>query len=280
MKKSAFAIALLSLWMAFTACEQQESLKAVSQLETLKTTFKKAEPAEFSFKTDVPAEQVKWSVSPNRNVQISVTGYTAKIHFGEAGRYFVSATDQHITSRSAVTVDTTTYVPGDTSTVRPPDEPVINPPVPTDTTKITPPVDTVGTREIRHSLVDEEFILTPIVMDSLITIGLGIRIDGTKNYPCQNTSLSYSGFYRDRESGIYKMALHEVIQPGAKFCYGSERKVLAGTRIYPIPVGKTNIEISLNGKIYSGFITREGSTFKISWPYTEGIKFSQVLITK
>ncbi|MCE7040682.1 hypothetical protein [Dyadobacter sp. CY312] len=280
MKKSAIVTAMLSLWMVFAACEQQESLKAVSQLETLKTTFKKAEPAEFSFKTDAPADQVKWSVSPNRNVQISITGYTAKIHFSEAGRYFVTATDQTITSRTAVTVDTTTYVPGDTSTVRPPDEPVVNPPVTTDTTTVTPPVDTVGTREIRHSLVDEEFVLTPIIVDSSTTIGLVIRIEGTKSYPCQNTFLSYSGFYKDWGSSTYKMTLHEVIQPGAKFCDGSEGKVFARTQIYPIPLGKTNIEISLNGKIYSGFITREGSTFKISWPYTEGIKFSQVLITK
>jgi hypothetical protein len=280
MKKPAFTIALLSLWMAFAACEQQESLKAVSQLETLKTTFKKAEPAEFSFKTTAPAEQVKWSVSPNKNVQISVNGYTAKIHFGEAGRYSVTATDQLITSRTMVTVDTATYTPGDTSIISPPNEPVVNPPIPTDTTTIIPPVDTVGMHDIRHSLADEEFILTPVIVDSSNAIGLGIRIEGTNNYPCQNTYLSYSRFYRDSESGIYKMTLIEIIQPGAKFCYGSEGKVYAGTSIYPIPPGKTHFEIFLDGKTYSGHITREGSTFKITWPYTEGVKFSQLVVTK
>lgn len=278
MKKSAFVFTLLSLGIAIFACEQQETLDAVSQLETAKLSFKKDEPAEFTFKTNAPADQVKWSVSPNQNVQITPNGYTAKIHFGEAGRYYVTATDQKITSRTAVNVDTTTYIPSDTSTVPPPKPPVVQPPIPpTDTTT---KVDTVGTHDVIVSLQDEEFTLTPFLLDSLSGQGLSIRIESKKSYPCQSTYLHFLGFYQEGGKGPFKLAFNHVVQPGAKFCNGASGTLLTGTHLYPIPQGKTGIEITLNGTLFSGYVMREGNTFTITWPYTSGVKFSKLTVSK
>mgnify|MGYP000859436512 CR=1 FL=1 len=278
MIKSAIIFSLLWLGLAIIACEQQNNMDAVSQLETTKVNLKKTEPAEFTFKTNAPADRVKWNVSPNRNVQIIPNGYVAKIYFGDAGRYTIIATDDIITSRTAVTVDTTTYIPGDTTTVTPPSPPVVYPPIlPADTVI---KVDTVGTHDRIVSLEGDEFTITPVIVDSLSGQGLGMRIDSKKHYPCSTTYLHYSGFWQESNTGPYKLSFYHAVQPGARFCNGPERTLLAAAHIYPIPHGKTRFEISLNGTTYAGSITREENTFTISWPYTDGVKFSKFVLTK
>ena len=165
MKKSAVVPAVIIAVITFISCEQNNDIKGGIPLEAAKTSaIKKSEPVTFTFKTNLPADNVEWTVSPDRNVQIFRDGYQAKILFGEAGKYLVSATDQITVARTAVTVDTSTYIYGDTSTHVPvtpqiPDTPGI----PIDTVTPKPPVDTVGTHDIIVNLAGDEFVITPSI---------------------------------------------------------------------------------------------------------------------
>lgn len=280
MKNSAIIFALFFLAIAFVACDKQESLNAVSQLETDKFALKKQEPAEFTFKTDAPAEQIKWSVSPNQHVQITPNGNTAKIHFGEAGRYLVTATDQHITSRTTVTVDTTTYVPGDTTIVTPPTDPGVDTPVP----PVEPPIveeDTVGTHPIIIPLTGDEFTVTPYLSTSdTIPIILKFDLVSTKSYQCLNSYINHTTFYPVPEGKTTSMQLQSVTQPGAKKCIAGEKPLSVKSVGYFNKEGVTKFEIIFEDVAYRGSVTKVGSTFTIDWPYTSGIKFSKLVLTE
>ncbi|HEV7380419.1 MAG TPA: hypothetical protein VGN64_11525 [Dyadobacter sp.] len=271
------AIVCMIFVIGLLSCEKQDDIKNVTKLETAKTTFKRAEPAEFTFKSDAPPSQVKWSVTPEKNVTITADGYTARVLFSDPGRYQVIATDNRTTSRTFVDVDTAAYSPGDTATIPPQPEPPVVTPV--DTAKVVI-IDTVGTHNVYLSLDDEEFTLTPILLDSLTNSGLAVRFDGKKTYPCLYTNLAHSGFRYNAESDTYQLTFYSMIQPGARYCEPGAIKAMGATHIFPLKHGRSNLEIKLGNNTYSGYITREGDTYNITWPYSTGIKFSKLVVTK
>jgi len=282
MKKSAIILAALMAVIMFISCEQNNDIKGSVPLETAKTSaIKKSEPVTFTFKTNLSADKVEWTVSPNRNVQIMRDGYQAKIIFGEAGKYLVSATDQITVARTAVTVDSTTYVPGDTSTHVPvtPEVPVIPVP-PADTVTPKPPVDTVGTHDVILSLAGEEFTITPWIIDSLSGKGIGLKIVSTKEYECMNSYLYFQGTYFEKDRRNFKINLRHVVQPGSRFCQQGRKKLTIDTFVYPLSEGEQSLEIELNGSIYKGTITKSENSYTISWPYSAGIIFSKLTLTK
>jgi hypothetical protein len=261
--------------MGLISCEQQDDIKKVTTLETAKTAFKRSEPAEFTFKSDAPPSQIKWSVSPEKNVTLTTDGYTARVLFSDPGRYQVTATDNRTTSRTFVDVDTLSYSPGDTVTMpTQPEPPIVNP---VDTTTV---IDTVGTHDVYLSLEDEEFTFTPIFLDSLTNTGLALRFDGKKIYPCLYINLTHSGFIYDSDTDTYRLIFYNVILPGARYCKSGDAKILGGTHIFPLRQGRSNLQITLGNNTYSGYLTRTGNTYNITWPYTSGIKFSKLVVTK
>ncbi|TDE18488.1 hypothetical protein [Dyadobacter psychrotolerans] len=282
MKKSAIVFAAIMAVIVLISCEQNNDIKGNVPLEAAKTSaIKKAEPVSFTFKTNLSADKVEWTVSPNRNVQIFRNGYQAKILFGEAGKYLVSATDQITVARTAVTVDSSTYVAGDTSTHVPviPQVPV-KPVPPADTVTPKPPVDTVGTHDVFLSLAGDEFTITPFVIDSLSGTGIGLTIVSTRAYQCLNSYIYFRREYSANESRNFKLSMSHVVQPGARFCQTGTKKLTVDTFIYPLSEGKQNLEIELDGSVYKGFIVRNGNSYSINWPYTTGIKFSTLTLTK
>jgi hypothetical protein len=290
MKKSAIICMILVIGL-ICSCEQQDAIKNVTALETAKTNFKRSEPAAFTFRSDALPDRIKWTVSPDKNVTITADGYTARILFNDAGRYQVIATDNRTTSRTFVDVDTLSYTPGDTTTIpTQPEPPVVNP---IDTTTV---IDTVGTNSVILSLEGDEFTLDPVSPDSLEGKGLIINVVNKNSYPCKNTQLYANGFYKSssgdsfyvgpnsdylvQPNGAYYFNISHAIKPAARYCQEGEKRFSFPLIVYPIPEGNSKIEVYLNGKTYAGNIRKEGSTFHINWPYTSGVKFSKLVVTK
>ncbi|REA55702.1 hypothetical protein DSL64_27900 [Dyadobacter luteus] len=256
--------------MGLISCEQQDDIKKVTTLETAKTAFKRSEPAEFTFKSDAPPSQIKWSVSPEKNVTLTTDGYTARVLFKNPGRYQVTATDNRTTSRTFVNVDTLSYSPGDTVTIpTQPEPPVVNP---IDTAKVVV-IDTVGTHDRIVSLTGDEFTVSPTLVDSTMGNGVEFSFKSTNQYNCLNSRLKYTtqpGYLTD---GNLEVQFLHVIQPGSRYCKEGQSH-LSHSLLLMIRNNETKrIKIELNGISYQGSITRSENTYSINWPYTSGIKF-------
>lgn len=291
MKKSLIIFAMLLTITAIISCERT-ALDLGAPLAAGKTSsIQKGEPVTFSFESKDGIDHIEWQVTPASKVDITSMGKTARIKFGEAGVYVVSATDKINISRTTVTVDTTTYFPKDTTnradttrtqipkdTVKTtePDIPVVNP---KDTTKVVRP-DTVGTHNIYHDLKNATFTLTPMIVDTLSTAGLGFRIESDNLYPCTNSYLGFNHFFKNSQTKISRLNLYNVVQPGARYCQGGNAKVTANTFIYPLSEGDNQIEITMNGHVYAGVIHKNQKTFSILWPDTSVIKFTILTLTK
>jgi len=277
--------ALLSVVIAFISCEQNSMMNASAPLEVAKTSaIKKGEPVLFTFKSSLSADKIEWNVSPGQNVRITPEGNKARILFGAAGHYTITATDHITTARTAVTVDSTTYFPTDsiatadtTTTVIPRD--TIKIIVPVDTITYTP-VDTVGTHDIMVALTGDEFTFIPSIVDSISGSGLSINLVSTKNYQCLNSRLYFNYEVYNLTGKDFRMSLNRVVQPGSKFCQEGEKQISVFTNIYPLSDGSNKLEVSFNGVTYKGTIIKTGNSYNIVWPYTNGIKFSKLTLTR
>lgn len=286
MKNSMIIFVMLLAATAIFSCERN-ALNLEAPLTVGKTSsIQKGEPVTFTFKTEADVHEIEWQVTPSNKVSVISMGKTARIKFGEAGSYIVTATDRINVSRSTVTVDTTTYRPTDTTTIQipldtvkstGPDKPVVIPAK--DTVKVNP-VDTVGTNNVYLDLKNVSFTLTPTIVDTLGTAGLGLRIESNNTFPCTNSYLNFSPFFQNSQTKIFRLNLYHVVRPGAKFCQEGDRKVSVNTFIHPLSEGNNRIEITMNGNVYSGIITKNKNTFSISWPDNSVIKFSTLTLTK
>lgn len=287
MKKSVIIFAMLSVVVAFISCEQNSMMSANAPLEVTKTSaIKKGEPILFTFKSSLSEDKIEWNVSPNQNVKITPEGNKARILFGAAGNYTVTATDHITTARTAVTVDSTTYSPADsiantdtTVIVIPRDTIKVVIQVPIDTVTHTP-ADTIGTHDIMVAIAGDEFTFIPSIVDSASGSGLRINLVSTKKYQCLNSHLYLNYEIYNVTGKEFKMNLNRVVQPGSKYCEAGEKQISAVTDIYPLSDGSNKLDVSLNGNTYQGTIIKTGNSYNIVWPYTSGIKFSKLTLTK
>ena len=152
-------------------------------------------------------------------------------------------------------------------------------PVPIDSANNTFP-DTVGTNNLHVSISGDEFTFIPSIVDSASSSGLLIRIISAKIYPCLNSRLNNSAFHSYANDRNFQMHIYDITQPGAKYCEEGEERVSGSTSIYPLDDGVSNLEVSVNGVTYKGTVTKTSNSYEIKWPYTTGIKFSQLILTK
>ena len=292
MKKSLITFAILLTLICTISCERT-AFQPGNPLTVSKTSsIQKGEPVNFSFESEAGDDKITWKVTPAQKVNITPLGKNARIQFGEAGNYVVTATDQINISRSTVTVDSTTYVPKDSISVADtiktgsprdtiettvPDKPVVTEPV--DTIKTTP-IDTVGTHNIYLDLKNATFTLIPTLIDTLSTSGLMINIQSDNIYKCGNSYLGFSHFFQNPVNKAFRLNLYHVVQPGARYCEDGEKKVSGTTFIYPLSEGDNKIEITMNGNLYNGVINKNKNVITINWTDLSAIKFSRTIITK
>jgi hypothetical protein len=287
MKPFINCLTIILLACIMLSCSEKEISSSGNSLRATKIqSIKRGEPVIFTFTADSSGKKLEWSVTPAAKAQISTAYNKAQIKFNVAGNFTVTATNGTVSERTMISVDTTTYISSD-STVS--DTIII---VPVDTVKtdtvIHVPSDTVKTDTITKPkpvnpdslekvtpLINEELILTPYLVDSLPTPGLGIRAVTAGNYKCYYSYIITSSRTSNGILEILYPGVHEYLN-----CTAGAYKPTGYTFFPKVKIGVTALEIEVNGKKYTGTVTASGSSFTIDWPYTSGVRFTTLTVKK
>ncbi|CAG5016701.1 hypothetical protein DYBT9275_05613 [Dyadobacter sp. CECT 9275] len=287
MKPKLSNLLLLLLAAITVSCTQNELPTAGPVLDASKTvSIKRGEPVTFTFKSDSSGRKIDWQVTPSGHTDLKASANKALITFQKSGIYKITATNRVVTEEALVRVDSTVYVPSDTTkadtaqlVVPDKDTIVALPPrdtLKTDTVKVKPdkPIHPDSVQHITE-LVGDELLLTPYLIDSLPAPSLGIRAVTLKSYKC---SFSYLLAYASKSGDDLKLdypGVYEYFQ-----CTPGNYNPKSYSIFNRIKNGTSTLEISMNGMIYKGTITSNGTSFAINWPHTSGIKFTTLTVSK
>jgi hypothetical protein len=246
MKKSAVLVLGFLLAICISACKKDTTQTGNPTLEASKTnSIKKGEPVVFSLPQTAAGSKVNWSVSPNANTQLNSSGNVASVLFGARGTYTVTAESGTSTATSSVFVTDSVYTGGDA-----PIPPTILPLV-----------------------TGESINISVSRIDSNSITGLLFIAQTTHSYLCMsNTLISET---TSSASG-YTIQYTGVNVPGG--CTDNNKKAGGFSFLFPCPAGISTITIIVDGKTYSGTITKSGNSYTINWPDTNGVIISPTSI--
>ena len=108
MKKILIPILLFAGIVGYVSCQKERSSDPNPVAAEKTAGIKKGEPVLFSVE-NYSGQTAKWSVSPASNVQLTSDGNIAKILFGRAGAYQVTATTGGTVARITVNVSDSVY---------------------------------------------------------------------------------------------------------------------------------------------------------------------------
>lgn len=246
MKRSAALISSFLLTICISACKKDSTDSGNPTLEASKTSsIKKGEPVVFTLPQSAAGSIVNWSVSPNANTQLNTSGNIASVLFGAKGYYTITAESGTKIATSSVSVTDSVYTGGDA-----PIPPTILPLVSGESINIS--VSRVDSNSITGLLLIAQ------TTHSYTCIG---------NYLMSETNAGASG---------YTLQYTGVNVPGG--CTGSSAKAGGFCFLFPFPAGTSTLTIIVDGKTYSGTITKSGDSYTINWPDTTGVIISPTSI--
>lgn len=280
MKRVLIPFLLFAGITGYISCQKEHSSAPLPVAAEKTEGIKKGEPVLFSIENR-SAQEAKWSVSPASNVLLTSDGNTAKILFGKAGAYQVTANTGGTVARITVNVsdsiycDSTghcydsTWIPHDSTGIdschfgncQPKDT------IPHDTI----PRDTIP-RDSIWSLQGDQIHITPVKIDSGSISGLLIKATTTNNYPCTNNYLLTNVIIGGNDSSSYTFKYPGVQVPGA--CNGGTAPSGSVRPLFPVTDGTHVFKVVLNGITYSGFLTKTGNQYSFNWPHTSGVTIS------
>lgn len=249
MKKLLILFSMLLTVAGFVSCKNESDINTAPTLEVTKTSaMKKAEPITFSFKTTADPSKIRWTVSPEANVSIVPDGQTATILFKNSGRYSVTATDVVKIAKIDVNVNNENYFTAD------------------------------NTGEDFVPLPGDELEVTPMLDDTAST-GILISIRTTKQYPCGeilSSAASNHNFVYNSDKSFMQLAIKQFTKTSA--CISPNENVGVTTQM-PRPLDGQSIkfEIKFNNAVYRGSVAVQGGKYLFTWPYTTGIKFTNLI---
>lgn len=249
--KLVIGIILLAL-MQLVACERNdvdssnsEDTIETSPAEGIKvagtTTVQEGEPVLFALENRLSPLNFQWKISPKQDIRIEKTKTVANIYFPQSGKYTVTAIDSISQDSVSLIVDVVIYEPG---------------------------YDNIEIRQ--HFDADDILSLTPITFaDS--TFHLELLAETKNTYKCNK---NYMLFSRDKVQDTFVYDFLRVISPAGCATEKAKSKQYIYTN-EPIKEGKTyNLDITFNGKNYTGSFTRNGGKYQFTWPYDSGVIFT------
>jgi hypothetical protein len=281
MKKILIPFLLFAGIAGYMSCQKEHSSDPVPVAADKTEGIKKGEPVLFSIENHSGLE-AKWSVSPASNVLLTSDGNTAKILFGKAGAYLVTANTGGTSARITVNVSDSIYCDSTghcydstwlcqdstgIDTCRfgncPPKDTIPHDTIPRDTI----PRDTV------YSLQGDQIHITPVKIDSGSISGLLIKASTTNSYPCTNnyllTNVIIDGV-NDSTNYIFKYPGVQV----PRNCSGGQAQSRSVRSLFPVTEGTHEFKVVLNGITYKGWLTKTGNQYSFNWPYTSGVTIS------
>jgi len=256
MKKNILIMAIAGLLIGFTACNKDENETGASGVDASKTSkINKGEPVNFKFTKAPEGSTVLWSVTPNKDVKINASGNVATILFSNSGSYVVNATYGVEKGSSAISVQDSVYKPSTGGS---------------------------GTGELPTIAAltgDQVDIIIKKAPDSIGLPGLYFDMVTKNKYKCLNNVLLVSRTdATDANVNVYKIEFTGVQIPTSEYCAAGEAVAKGATYLYPIAEGESKLQITLNGTVYKGAITRKGAIISIVWTYTSGVTISPLTI--
>jgi len=248
MKTKMLIVAIATLMVGFTSCkkDKNEPIQSQSGIEASKTSkINKGEPVNFIFSQAPSGSTVQWSVVPFNDVQITSSGNTASILFGNAGSYSVNASFSKFKGSTSVSVQDSIYNPGG------------------------------GGSPTYEPLAGDQIFITVSSTDSMGISGLIFRYITEKKYQCLNHTLLFDNNFSEQNLQI---VFKSVMIPSPDFCSTGEDYASGGTTWFPIADGNHGFEVVLDGKTYSGSFVKSGATCTFTWPYSSGVTITPLVI--
>lgn len=250
MKTKILIAAMATLMLGFISCnkDKNEPTQSLTQstVDASKTSkIKKGEPVNFKFSQAPEGSTVQWNVIPFIEVQISASGNTASILFGNAGSYTVNATFDKLRGSINVSVLDSIYIPGG------------------------------GGAPTYEPLTGDQIFITVSKMDSVGITGLDFRFITEKKYNCLNHTLLFDNNLSGQN---LQVVFNSVMIPTVESCNPGEDYASGGTAWYPIGEGNHGFEVVLDGTTYTGSFEKSGSTYTFTWPYTSGVTITPLVI--
>lgn len=247
MKKTMIPVLGLFIVAGFIACKKNgandnNSYHNAALVASKTTAIQQGEPVLFTL--DNVTDSVRWSVIPAANVQINSQGNKATILFGKAGSYEVKAMSGNLQASQKVNVADSAHLP-----------------------------DSANYRQA--SLLGDQLQLTISRIDSGSYSGLRIAARTKNSYNCLNSSLvsnltTTGGDYSIRFSGIHI--------PSGDSCTAGQAKATSFNYLFPVADGRHVFNVILNDSTYTGSIVKKDSSYTISWPYSNGVTVSPLVI--
>jgi hypothetical protein len=241
-------VAIATLMVGFTSCnkDKNEPIQNQSGIDASKTSkINKGEPVDFRFSQAPSGSTVQWSVVPFTDVQITSSGNTASILFGNAGSYTVNASYSTFKGSTSVSVQDSIYNPGG------------------------------GGSNTFEPLAGDQIFITVSSTDSVGNNGLIFHYTTEKKYQCLNHTLLFDNNFSEQ---ALQVVFRSVMIPPANFCASGEDYATGGTAWFPIADGNHGFEVVLDGKTYSGSFVKSGAAYTFTWPYTSGVTITQLVI--
>jgi hypothetical protein len=246
MKTKMLIAVFAALLLGFTSCNKNENEQTVLGVNASKTSsIKKGEPVIFTFSQAPAQSAVQWNVLPDNDVQITSSGNSASILFGDSGFYSVNAIYGALKGNVDVIVEDSVYNPGggDTPTYKP--------------------------------LTDDQIFITVTRYDSMGISGLDFRYNTEKKYNCLNHTLLLDNNFTGQD---LKVDFKSVFIPSEEFCTPGEEHASGGTAWYPIEEGSHGFVVVLDGNTYTGSFVKSGATYTFTWPYNSGATLTPLVI--
>ena len=246
MKKEKVFIVIVAVILGLFSCKEEGIHPDNPGIETSKITkIKKGEPVMLKFSVVNENSPVEWSVIPNKNVDLKPSGNSATFLFTHAGIYNVTAKSGQLQGMTSLSVQDSVYNPGTTG------------------------------QSVISALTGDNITCSVSKVDSMGISGLTIFLTTEKSYKCLNNMLVIA---LEKTDKIVRIVLKGVYIPEDKFCTPGEQKAKGAISLYPISDGITSLEMVLDGKSYTGSISKAKSGYTISWTYTKGIIISPLTI--
>ncbi|OQP68592.1 hypothetical protein [Niastella populi] len=279
MKKILIPILLFAGIVGYVSCQKERSSDPHPVAAEKTEGIKKGEPVLFSVE-NYSGQTAKWNVSPASNVQLTSDGNIAKILFGRAGAYQITATTGGTVARITVNVSDSIYCDSTghcyDSTWNCHDSTGI------DTCRFgnclpkdTIPHDTIP-RDSIYSLHGDQIHITPVKIDSGNVSGLLIKATTGNSYPCTNNYLLTNVIIGGVDSSGYIFKYPGVQIP--RNCNGGQVPATSVRAIMPVQNGNHVFKVVVNGITYTGSFTKTGNQYSFNWPYTSGVTISPLTI--
>ena len=131
-----------------------------------------------------------------------------------------------------------------------------------------------GPRDTTLSLIGDQIRISPAGIDSSNVSGLVFASITEKSYPCASSNL-VTYITSSTDSG-YTVYYTGVYIPGT--CTTGQAKARSTNTIFPVQNGSHQLNVVLNGTVYTGSFTKTGNQYTFNWPYTSGVTISPLTI--